>query len=274
MIHFVPARQRRPASRDPQDDRHRLGTRLPAGGRVPDAGPEYRRRTRCSSFPSRWRSNELESLLLDFGVLEGRCLTLHAEIDDAFTTERLSLSTALHSETVLCPTDASDFWTAVRRLAVDGANRYATNLLKVYPKKTTRKREKQISSTRRRSRGQRSVTLPVIAANTRTVPGIITQRGCSYAGCKGVILGPTRDIVNITHGPIGCGFYSWLTRRNQTRHADRRTRQLHDLLLLDRHAGREHHLRRREEAAAGDPGSLRPVPPQGDRRVLHLPGRA
>ena len=31
-----------------------------------------------------------------------------------------------------------------------------------------------------------------------------------------MILGPTRDIVNITHGPIGCGFYSWLTRRNQT----------------------------------------------------------
>jgi nitrogenase molybdenum-iron protein alpha chain len=29
-------------------------------------------------------------------------------------------------------------------------------------------------------------------------------------------MGPTRDIVNITHGPIGCGFYSWLTRRNQT----------------------------------------------------------
>ena len=58
--------------------------------------------------------------------------------------------------------------------------------------------------------------VPQIAANARTLPGIITQRGCSYAGCKGVILGPTRDIVNITHGPIGCGYYSWLTRRNQT----------------------------------------------------------
>jgi nitrogenase molybdenum-iron protein alpha chain len=44
----------------------------------------------------------------------------------------------------------------------------------------------------------------------------MSQRGCCYAGCKGVVLGPTRDIINITHGPIGCGFYSWLTRRNQT----------------------------------------------------------
>jgi nitrogenase molybdenum-iron protein alpha chain len=43
------------------------------------------------------------------------------------------------------------------------------------------------------------------------------MRGCAYAGCKGVVLGPTRDILQITHGPIGCGFYSWLTRRNQTR---------------------------------------------------------
>lgn len=55
-----------------------------------------------------------------------------------------------------------------------------------------------------------------IQSNVRTIPGIITQRGCCYAGCKGVVLGPTRDIINITHGPIGCGFYSWLTRRNQT----------------------------------------------------------
>jgi len=59
--------------------------------------------------------------------------------------------------------------------------------------------------------------VPEIFANARTTPGILTMRGCSYAGCKGVVLGPTRDILQITHGPIGCGFYSWLTRRNQTR---------------------------------------------------------
>jgi nitrogenase molybdenum-iron protein alpha chain len=59
--------------------------------------------------------------------------------------------------------------------------------------------------------------VPEIMANSRTIPGILTMRGCAYAGCKGVVLGPTRDILQITHGPIGCGFYSWLTRRNQTR---------------------------------------------------------
>jgi len=84
------------------------------------------------------------------------------------------------------------------------------DILKRYPPKVTKKRSKAII-----------INNPemdqVIMANVRTIPGIITQRGCCYAGCKGVVLGPTRDIVNITHGPIGCGFYSWLTRRNQTR---------------------------------------------------------
>src|SRR5260370_1609886 len=30
-------------------------------------------------------------------------------------------------------------------------------------------------------------------------------------------MGPTRDVLSITQGPRGCGFYSWRTRRNQTR---------------------------------------------------------
>lgn len=84
-------------------------------------------------------------------------------------------------------------------------------LLKQYPPKVARKRAKQILV----NEADQTCT-PEITANVRTVPGVITMRGCTYAGCKGVILGPTRDIVNITHGPIGCGFYSWLTRRNQT----------------------------------------------------------
>ncbi|MBU1195987.1 MAG: nitrogenase molybdenum-iron protein alpha chain [Proteobacteria bacterium] len=86
-------------------------------------------------------------------------------------------------------------------------------MLARYPAKVARKRSKQITVNKIEEDG----SVPEMGSNVRTVPGIITQRGCSYAGCKGVILGPTRDIVNITHGPIGCGFYSWLTRRNQTK---------------------------------------------------------
>ena len=104
---------------------------------------------------------------------------------------------------------------------------------------------------------------PEITANVRTIPGIITMRGCTYAGCKGVIMGPTRDIVNITHGPIGCGFYSWLTRRNQTDATRPGRRELHDLLLQHGHAGQGHHLRRRKKAGAGHPEAYDIFHPKG-----------
>ncbi len=54
-----------------------------------------------------------------------------------------------------------------------------------------------------------------IMANSRTVPGIITNRGCAYAGCKGVVIGPIVDMVHIVHGPVGCSYYAWGTRRNK-----------------------------------------------------------
>jgi nitrogenase molybdenum-iron protein alpha chain len=82
-------------------------------------------------------------------------------------------------------------------------------LLSAYPSKTRKKRDKQMII-------NDPENPPEIAANTRTVPGIITQRGCTYAGCKGVVVGPIGDILHITHGPIGCGYYSWLSRRNLT----------------------------------------------------------
>ena len=91
----------------------------------------------------------------------------------------------------------------------------ALELVASYPAKVARKRSKQIVINEVGMEEQ----VPEVMANVRTIPGIITMRGCSYAGCKGVVLGPTRDILQITHGPIGCGFYSWLTRRNQTRPA-------------------------------------------------------
>jgi len=84
-------------------------------------------------------------------------------------------------------------------------------LIEKYPPKVARKRAKQILI----NEAFENET-PEISANVRTIPGIITMRGCTYAGCKGVIMGPTRDIVNLVHGPIGCSFYAWLTRRNQT----------------------------------------------------------
>jgi len=89
-------------------------------------------------------------------------------------------------------------------------------MLKKYPPKVARKRSKQIIL----NKVQENQDVPEVLANSRTIPGILTMRGCAYAGCKGVVLGPTRDILQIVHGPIGCSFYAWLTRRNQTRPKD------------------------------------------------------
>ncbi|MDY6903338.1 MAG: nitrogenase molybdenum-iron protein alpha chain [Thermodesulfobacteriota bacterium] len=86
------------------------------------------------------------------------------------------------------------------------------DILKKYPPKVARKRSKHFVINKKVDEDH----YEPIQANVRTIPGIISQRGCCYAGCKGVVMGPTRDIVNLTHGPVGCGFYSWLTRRNQT----------------------------------------------------------
>lgn len=56
-----------------------------------------------------------------------------------------------------------------------------------------------------------------ISANVRTIPGIMTHRGCCFAGCKGVVLGPIKDALQIVHGPIGCSYYSWGTRRHKAK---------------------------------------------------------
>lgn len=87
-------------------------------------------------------------------------------------------------------------------------------ILEQYPSKVQKNRSKHILI----KDGAESAQ--VIEANTRTVPGIITNRGCAYAGCKGVVLGPLKDMVHITHGPIGCGFYTWGARRNKAKADD------------------------------------------------------
>lgn len=89
-------------------------------------------------------------------------------------------------------------------------------MLNKYPPKVARKRSKSMVAVKGISENGEFMS-PEVQANVRTIPGIITQRGCCYAGCKGVVLGPTRDILHLVHGPVGCSYYSWLTRRNQTR---------------------------------------------------------
>ncbi len=70
-------------------------------------------------------------------------------------------------------------------------NAVKRELLEKYPTKVARKRAKQIVINK--VEGE-DLEVPEIGANARTIPGIITQRGCAYAGCKGVVLGPTQGL--------------------------------------------------------------------------------
>jgi nitrogenase molybdenum-iron protein alpha chain len=96
-----------------------------------------------------------------------------------------------------------------KKIVLPDPSEIKADILDKYPIKVSKKRSKSFVI------NDPEISIEV-QANVRTIPGIISQRGCCYAGCKGVVLGPTRDIVNIVHGPIGCSFYAWLTRRNQT----------------------------------------------------------
>ena len=50
--------------------------------------------------------------------------------------------------------------------------------------------------------------------NRKSLPGVMTIRGCAYAGSKGVVFGPIKDMIHLSHGPVGCGRYSRAGRRN------------------------------------------------------------
>ncbi len=46
-------------------------------------------------------------------------------------------------------------------------------------------------------------------SNIQTIPGDFTERGCTYAGCMGVVGGPIKDVIHLVHGPIGCAYWTW-----------------------------------------------------------------
>lgn len=84
-------------------------------------------------------------------------------------------------------------------------------ILTAYPEKAKKSRAKHLGvDTPDGVKGACDAT----KSNKQTVPGVMSQRGCAYAGSKGVVWGPIKDMVHISHGPIGCGQYSRAGRRN------------------------------------------------------------
>jgi nitrogenase molybdenum-iron protein alpha chain len=83
------------------------------------------------------------------------------------------------------------------------------DVLAAYPPKTAKFRSKHLAANNPEGGKECEVK-----SNLKSRPGVMTVRGCAYAGSKGVVWGPVKDVVHISHGPVGCGQYSWGTRRN------------------------------------------------------------
>ncbi len=56
--------------------------------------------------------------------------------------------------------------------------------------------------------------LPV--SNAATIPGTLSERGCAFCGAKLVIGGVLKDTIQMIHGPIGCAYDTWHTKRYPT----------------------------------------------------------
>ena len=56
-----------------------------------------------------------------------------------------------------------------------------------------------------------STCLPLGYLNT--IPGSISERGCAFCGAKHVIGTPMKDVIHLSHGPVGCTYDTWQTKR-------------------------------------------------------------
>ncbi|PIX55303.1 MAG: nitrogenase molybdenum-iron protein alpha chain [Zetaproteobacteria bacterium CG_4_9_14_3_um_filter_54_145] len=83
-------------------------------------------------------------------------------------------------------------------------------VLEVYPEKAKKDRAKHLAA----NDPTVEQSNKCITSNKKSLPGVMTIRGCAYAGSKGVVWGPIKDMIHISHGPVGCGQYSRAGRRN------------------------------------------------------------
>ena len=83
-------------------------------------------------------------------------------------------------------------------------------VLEVYPEKAKKDRAKHLATNDHEVEQSKKC----ITSNRKSLPGVMTIRGCAYAGSKGVVWGPIKDMIHVSHGPVGCGQYSRAGRRN------------------------------------------------------------
>ncbi|TNC99084.1 MAG: nitrogenase molybdenum-iron protein alpha chain [Rhodocyclaceae bacterium] len=71
-------------------------------------------------------------------------------------------------------------------------------VLEVYPEKAKKDRAKHLAV----NDPAEEQSKKCITSNRKSLPGVMTIRGCAYAGSKGVVWGPIKDMIHISHGPV------------------------------------------------------------------------
>jgi nitrogenase molybdenum-iron protein alpha chain len=98
--------------------------------------------------------------------------------------------------------------TTLKSTLKEETRKIVTEVLETYPEKAQKKRAKHLNVY---DEGKADCG---VKSNIKSIPGVMTTRGCAYAGSKGVVWGPVKDMIHLSHGPVGCGYYSWSGRRN------------------------------------------------------------
>jgi len=83
-------------------------------------------------------------------------------------------------------------------LTIEKTQEIINEVLSVYPEKTRKKRAKHLQP------NDPGCSTCGVKSNIKSIPGVMTARGCAYAGSKGVVWGPVKDMIHVSHGPVGC----------------------------------------------------------------------
>ncbi len=95
-------------------------------------------------------------------------------------------------------------------MTLDETRALIQEVLEVYPEKAKKDRAEHLIANDPEDESSKKC----LTSNRKSLPGVMTARGCAYAGSKGVVWGPIKDMIHISHGPVGCGQYSRAGRRN------------------------------------------------------------
>jgi nitrogenase iron protein NifH len=151
------------------------------------------------TIPTPISMDELEELLVEYGILGGEEEYKKAIAQDQGKQLVNCLTSLIPAPFqpwggVEPPTTIED---NTMTFTQEEKRQIIKEVLEAYPEKSRKKREKHLNIT---EEGKSDCG---VKSNIKSIPGVMTTRGCAFAGAKGVVWGPVKDMIHLSHGPIG-----------------------------------------------------------------------